>query len=59
MPKIITIAREYGSGGRYVGKLVADKLGIKLYDKEFIVKIAQETGLSEEYIEKNEQKRNI
>ena len=56
---IITIAREYGSGGRYVGKLVADKLGIKLYDKEFITQIAQETGLSEEYIEKNEQKRNV
>ena len=56
---VITIAREYGSGGRYVGKLVADKLGIKLYDKEFITQIAQETGLSEEYIEKNEQKRNV
>ena len=56
---VIIIAREYGSGGRYVGKLVADKLGIKLYDKEFITQIAQETGLSEEYIEKNEQKRNV
>ena len=56
---VITISREYGSGGRYVGKLIADKLGIKLYDKEFITKVAEETGLSEEYIEKNEQKRNI
>ena len=56
---VITISREYGSGGRYVGKLVADKLGIKLYDKEFIEKIARETGLSEEYIENNEQKRNV
>lgn len=55
---IITIAREYGSGGRYVGKLVADKLGIKLYDKEFVMKVAKETGLSEEFIEKNEQKRD-
>ena len=55
---IITIAREYGSGGRYVGKIVADKLGIKLYDKEFIMKVAKETGLSEEFIEKNEQKRD-
>ena len=55
---IITLSREYGSGGRYVGKLIADKLGIKLYDKEFIEKVAQETGLSEEYIESNEQKRD-
>ena len=54
---IITISREYGSGGRYIGKLVADRLGIKLYDKEFISEVAARTGLSEEYIEKNEQKR--
>ena len=53
---VITIAREYGSGGRYVGRLIADKLGIKFYDKDFIEKLAQETGLSEEYIEENEQK---
>ena len=54
---VITISREYGSGGRYVGKLLADKLEIKFYDKEFIEKLARETGLSEEYIENNEQKR--
>lgn len=55
---VITIARQYGSGGRYVGRLIADKLGIKFYDKDFIIKLAEETGLSEEYIEKNEQKRD-
>ena len=54
---IITLSREYGSGGRYIGKLVAEKLEIKLYDKEFITEIAEETGLSEEYIKENEQKR--
>ena len=54
---VITIAREYGSGGRYIGRLVAEKLGIKLYDKEFIEKLAEKTGLSAEYIESNEQKR--
>ena len=54
---IITLSREYGSGGRYIGKLVAEKLGIKLYDKEFVTKLAEETGLSSEYIENNEQKR--
>lgn len=56
---IITISREYGSGGRYIGKLVAEKLGINLYDKEFITKVAEETGLSKEYIEDNEQKRDV
>lgn len=55
---VITIAREYGSGGRYVGRLVADKLGIKLYDKDFVVKLSEKTGLSEEYIEGNEQRKN-
>lgn len=54
---VITVSREYGSGGRYVGRLIADKLGIKFYDKEFITKLAIETGLSEEYIENAEQKR--
>lgn len=54
---VITIAREYGSGGRYIGRLVADKLGIKFYDKDFITEVAKETGLAEEYIENHEQKR--
>lgn len=52
---IITIAREYGSGGRYVGKILADKLGIKLYDKNLIEVVSNESGLSAEYIEENEQ----
>jgi len=56
---VITIAREYGSGGRYIGKLVAEKLGIKLYDKNIIEKMSEETGLSEEYIKDNEQKRTV
>ena len=56
---VIVLSREYGSGGRYVGRLIADKLGIKLYDKEFFIKVAEETGLAEEYIEENEQKRTI
>ena len=54
---VITLSREYGSGGRYIGKLISDKLGIKLYDKEFVIKVAEETGLSQEYIEQNEQRR--
>lgn len=54
---VITLAREYGSGGRYIGKLVAEKLGITLYDKDFILNVAEKTGFSTEYIESNEQKR--
>lgn len=56
---VITISREYGSGGRYIGKLVAKKLGIKLYDKEIITKLSETTGLSTEYIKTHEQKTNI
>lgn len=56
---VITISREYGSGGRYIGELVAKKLGLKLYDKEIITKLSETTGLSTEYIEKHEQKTSI
>lgn len=56
---VITIAREYGSGGRYIGKLLSELLGIKLYDKEFISRLSNKTGLSAEYIKDNEQKRDI
>ena len=56
---IITLSREYGSGGRYLGKLLAEKLGIAFYDKEFVTKLAKETGLSEQYISNNEQKRDV
>lgn len=52
---IITIAREYGSGGRYIGKLLAEQLGIKLYDKNLITMVSNESGLSASYIEENEQ----
>lgn len=55
---IVTIAREYGSGGRYVGKLLAEKLGVKLYDKDLIEIVSNESGLSASYIERNEQNIN-
>lgn len=47
---IITISREFGSGGRTIGKEVAEKLGIPCYDKDLIEKIAEETGYTKEYI---------
>ena len=42
--KIITISREFGSGGRSIAKAVADKLGIAYYDKELVRQVATETG---------------
>ena len=50
MKKIITISREFGSGGRSVGRMVAEKLGYAFYDKEIIEKAAEETGFTESYI---------
>lgn len=54
---IITISREFGSGGRYVGRMIADILGIKFWDKDLVELASKEAGLSEEYIESNEEKR--
>lgn len=48
---IITISREFGSGGRTIGKNVAEKLEIPCYDKELIEELAQTTGFSKKYIE--------
>ena len=48
--RIITISREFGSGGRTIGKKAAEKLGIPCYDAELIHKIAQQSGFSENYI---------
>ena len=50
MIKIITISREFGSGGRTIGKEIAEKLGIPCYDKDLIEEIAEETGYAKEYI---------
>lgn len=49
--KIITISREFGSGGRFIGKKIAEKCGIEFYDKKIIEKVAQELGISEQIVE--------
>ena len=55
---VVTISREYASGGRYVGKILSKSLGINFYDKELISLAAKESGLRKEYIEKiDESKR--
>lgn len=51
--KIITISREFGSGGRTIGHLVAEKLGIPFYDKELVDQIALETGFAPKYVEEH------
>ena len=51
--RIITISREFGSGGRFIGEEVAKKLGIAYYDKNVVNEIAEKSGLSPEYIQEN------
>ena len=51
--RIITISREFGSGGRFIGEEVAKKLGIVYYDKNIISEIAEKSGLSPEYIQES------
>ncbi len=51
--RIITISREFGSGGRFIGEEVAKKLGVAYYDKDIIGQIAEQSGLSPEYIREN------
>lgn len=55
--RIITISREFGSGGRTIGRMAAQKLGIPCYDQELIEKIAQESGIVKTYVE--EKSENI
>lgn len=50
--RVIAISREFGSGGRTIGKEVAAKLGIPCYDSEIIEKISAKTGFAKEYVEK-------
>ena len=54
--KIITISREFGSGGRIIGKRLAEKLGVPYYDRELLDRIAEESGFSREMIETAEKK---
>ena len=51
--RIITISREFGSGGRFIGEEVAKKLGIAYYDKNIINQIAEKSGLSSDYIQES------
>jgi uncharacterized membrane protein YczE/cytidylate kinase len=54
-PVVITISRQYGSGGHAVGEMLSNKLGWKLYDKEIISEVARTSGLSEEAVSRIEE----
>lgn len=55
MNSIITIGREFGSGGREIGEKVADRLGIKCYDKELLARAAKDSGLCQEVFENHDE----
>jgi cytidylate kinase len=56
MNTIITIGRQYGSGGRFVGKLIAEHYGIKFWDNELLDRVAAESGYAREILEKQDEK---
>lgn len=59
MNTIITIAREYGSGGRIIGQKLANALGFSFYDKELIELAAEKIGFSKEYVKENEERKGF
>ena len=50
MNRIITISRQFGSGGRTIGRMVGEKLGIPCYDQELLEQLAEKSGFAKEYI---------
>lgn len=57
MNRIITIGREFGSGGRELGLRLSQRLGIAYYDQEIIAEISKRTELSEQYVRKMAEKK--
>ena len=55
MKKVITISRQFGSGGHSIAQAVAERLGIAFYDNNLITEVAKQSGLSEEFIRENEE----
>lgn len=53
---IITISRQYGSGGRHIGEMLSKKLNLDFYDKELIEIVAKRTGINKQYLESKEEK---
>ncbi len=57
--RIITIGRQVGSGGRLIGRIVADRLGLAFYDREILSRAAQESGIRDEFFETNDEKNTF
>ncbi len=57
--QIITIGRQVGSGGRLVGKLIADRLGLPFFDREILLKAAEESGIKGHFFEKADEKNDF
>lgn len=57
MKQVITITHEYGSGGRQVGKLLAEELGLEFYDKDLIALTAKKSGFAEEFVRQSSEKK--
>lgn len=57
--KIITISREFGSGGRELGKRLADTLGIQYYDREILTALTEKTALDEVYVSRKMEQGNV
>ena len=59
MSFVITIGREYGSGGRYIAKELAKRLDIKYYDNDLLLEVAKQNGFGEGYVKENDEKKEI
>ncbi len=59
MKRIITLGREFGSGGRELGRRLAEELGIAYYDQEIITEIAKRTALSQRYVQHIVERRPV
>lgn len=55
-PTVITIGRQFGSGGRELGRMLADRLGIRYYDKELLIEAARRAGMSHEFFERSDER---
>ena len=53
---VITVGRTFGSGGRALGRMIAEKLGIGFYDKQLLVKAAQKAGYNLDFFERNDER---
>ena len=59
MSFVITIGREYGSGGRYIAQELAKRLNVKFYDNDLLLEVAKASGFSHEFVKENDEKKEI